>query len=207
VSLQDFASEAARAETGRAIADVERQTGAEIVVLVRRVSGRYRDADYLVGFVLSVITLLLLLYLPPEFPLALFPVDVVLGFGIGTALSGRLPGLRRMFTRGAHRAENVRLAASTAFLDRELSRLPGRNAVLVYVGLFERRVEVIADVGVRVEGLPGWADAVRALEAPVARRDLGAFVTALRALGALLGRVLPRRADDVNELADEPLAC
>jgi putative membrane protein len=207
VSVQDFASEAARRETARAIADVERQTGAEIVVLVRRVSGRYREADYLAGFVFSVITLLLLLYLPPEFPLALFPVDVVLGFGIGAALSGRLPGLRRLFTRRAHQAENVRLAARAAFLDRELSRLPGRNAVLVYVGLFERRVEVIPDIGVGVAGLPGWTSAVQDLEAPVAGRDLGAFVTALRALGVLLGGVLPRRADDVNELADEPVAC
>jgi putative membrane protein len=207
VSVQDFASEAARAETGRAIADVERQTGAEIVVLVRRVSGRYREADYLAGFVLSVVTLLLLLYLPPEFPLALFPVDVVLSFGIGTALSGRLPALRRLFTRKAHQTENVRLAARAAFVDRSLSRLPGRNAVLVYVGLFERRVEVIADVGVRVAGLPGWVEALRDLEAPVASRDLVAFVAALRALGVLLGRVLPRRADDLNELADEPVAC
>ena len=207
MSVQDFASEGARGEVARAIADVERQTGAEIVVMVRRVSGRYRDADYLVGFVLSVITLLLLLYLPPEFPLAFFPVDVVLSFGIGTALSGRLPGLRRLFTRRAHHDENVRLAASTAFLERDLSRLPGRKAVLVYVGLFERRVEVIADLGVRVADLPGWEEATRALEAPVARRDLIAFLAALRALGGLLGQVLPRRADDVNELADEAVAC
>src|SRR5687768_16191923 len=207
MSVQDFASEAARRETARAIADVERQTGAEIVVLLRRVSGHYREAEYLAGSVLSVITLLLLLYLPTEFPLAFFPVDVVLSFGIGAALSGRLPALRRLFTRRAHQAENVRLAARAAFLDRELSRLPGRNAVLVYVGLFERRVEVIPDVGVRVAGLPGWTSALQDLEAPVAGRDLGAFVTALRALGVLLGGVLPRRADDVNELADEPVAC
>ena len=207
MSVQDFASEAARTETARAIADVERLTGAEIVVVVRRVSGRYGEADYLAGFVLSVITLLLLLYLPTEFPLAFFPVDVVLSFGIGTALSGRLPALRRLFTRRAHQVENVRLAARAAFLDRDLSRLPGRNAVLVYVGLFERHVEVIADTGVRVAGLPEWAQAVHELEAPVARRDLGAFLAALRALGVLLGRVLPRRADDVNELADEPVAC
>ena len=207
MSAQDFASEAARAETARAIADVERQTSAEIVVTVRRVSGRYREADYLAGFGLSVVTLLLLLYLPPAFPLALFPVDVTLSFLVGTALSSRLPAVRRLFLRRVHQAENVRLASRAAFLERDLSRLPGRNAVLVYVGLFERRVEVIADQGVRVGDLPEWAEAVRALEAPVARRDLGAFLTALRALGVLLGRVLPRRADDVNELADEPVAC
>jgi uncharacterized membrane protein len=207
VSRQDFASEAARAETARAIADVERQTAAEIVVVMRRVSGRYREADYLVGFVLSVITLLLLLYLPTEFPLEFFPVDVVLSFGIGAALSARLPGLRRLFTRRAQQGENVFLASRAAVVDRDLSRLPGRNAVLVYVGLFERRVEVAADVGVPVAGLPGWTEALRDLEAPVARRDLVAFVAALRALGPLLGRVLPRRADDVNELPDEPVAC
>jgi putative membrane protein len=207
MSLQDFASDAARAETRLAIEDVERQTSAEIVVMVRRVAGRYRDADYLAGFALSVLTLLALLYLPQEFPLSAFPLDVVLTFGLGAVLSSRLSSVRRLFSTRAQRAENVRLAARAAFVDRGFSRLPGRHAVLVYVGLFERAAEVLPDVGVDVAGLAGWAEASRALDDAVSSRDLPAFLAALRRLGPILAPRLPRIAEDVNELADEPVAC
>jgi uncharacterized membrane protein len=55
-----------------------------------------------------------------------------------------------------------------------------------------------------VLGAP-FADALRSLEAALlSRTGFPTFLEALRSLGPILGRALPRQADDVNELPDEP---
>ena len=71
--------------------------------------------------------------------------------------------------------------------------------------MFERRVEVLLDVGVNSRSLgPEWKAAVTALEGSLSPHpDIDRFLAAARALGPILGRVLPRVADDVNEPPDE----
>ena len=68
----------------------------------------------------------------------------------------------------------------------------------------EKRVEVVADVGVDEGALgPRWIEANANFDAAIAGGSMDAFVEALRALGPILGEVLPRAADDENELPDE----
>jgi putative membrane protein len=203
-----FLRQAAKDTVSLTIAEVEARTSAEVVVSVRRVSGRYREADFLCGFLVALLALFGLLFLPQEFPLWVFVPDVALSFALGAFVCSRLSWLRRLLTRERVLAENTRLAARAAFVDGLLSRLPGRNAILVYVALFERRVEVVADLGIRVADLgPGWPAAVAKLEHALRPTpDLEAFVSALRGLGSALAEVHPRTADDVNELPDEVTA-
>jgi putative membrane protein len=208
VSERDFLSPAAREAARRAVVEAEAETSAEIVVSVRRLSGRYREADYLFGFAVSLLALLALLFLPQEFPLWVFAPDVALGFAAGAFACSRLPPLRRLLTSPRVREANVRQASRAAFLDGGLSRLPRRNAVLVYVGLFERRVDVVADVGIDT-GPPDahWSEALDGLAGALRPRpDYERFLAALRGMGRALGRVHPRSEDDVNELPDEVLA-
>ena len=143
------------------------------------------------------------LFAPAPFRLVGFPVQTALGFLLGAFASSRLPPLRRLFvSRRAARAEVYR-AARAAFVDLGVSRTSGRWGVLVLAATFERRVEVVADVGIDVAafGAP-WQAAVGALEAAVRRADYDAFLEALRALGPLLGAQHPRRPDDIDELDD-----
>lgn len=200
-----FLAEDTRAAVRTALADAEAFTSAEIVVAVRRASGRYRESDYLAGFLVALLTLVALLYLPQVFPLWVFVPNVAIGFIAGAFVASRLPVARRLLTRRAVRDEHVGRAARALFVDARYSRLPGRNAVLIYVALFERRVEVIADLGIDVAALePDWTTAGRALDAALRPRpDASRFVEEVRRLGPLLGRVHPRLADDVNELPDE----
>jgi uncharacterized membrane protein len=89
-------------------------------------------------------------------------------------------------------------------MDEGVGRLRGRNGILVYASQLERAVVVVPDLGLDVTRLgSAWQAAVDRLEAALTPRlDLDAFEVALRALGPLLGRVLPRSHDDVNELPD-----
>jgi putative membrane protein len=187
-----------------AVAEAEAFTAAEIVVAVRRVSGRYREADYLFGFLVALAALLGLLYLPEVFSLSVFVPDVAIAFLIGTFVSSRSTWLRRQLTTDRVRRGHVRQSALATFAELPCSRLPGRNGVLVYVALLERQVEVIADCGLRVSALGStWQQACASLDATLRpRADVDRFIIALRNLGAVLGREHPRLADDVNELPD-----
>ena len=201
---RDFLTPEAKEAVQRAAADAEAFTSAEIVVAVRSVSGRYREADYLFGFLVALLALLALLYLPQVFPLWVFVPDVAAAFLLGTVASSRSAALRRWLTPEHALRDNVRRSARAAFVDAHYSRLRARNAVLVYVALLERHVEVVADLGIRDTALePAWSQVRVALDESLRPKpDIDRFLAALRRLGALLGREHPRLANDVNELPD-----
>jgi putative membrane protein len=191
-----------------AVRDIEALTSAEVVVSVAPTSARYRRVPWVGGTIAGFAMLLLVLFHPAEVRLAAIPVDVVLAFVAGAVLSSRVAPVRRLVCGGGVMKEAVRRAARTMFVDRRLTRTKGRTAVLVYVSVFERGVDVVCDVGVEDAVPPAsWRSAVERISAAVAASgsgELDAFVGAVRALGPILEKALPRRADDENELPDEP---
>src|ERR1043165_1563671 len=57
------------------VADIEKQTNAEVVVVVRGRSGTYRHADYLFGAIVAFLGVILILFLPWEFHTYWIPFD------------------------------------------------------------------------------------------------------------------------------------
>jgi len=203
VSEKDFFEKKAKQRATAAIKAIEAQTAAEVVVTLRHTSGNYRHVDYLFGFVLSLVTLVLLLFLPYPFRLSSFPVDVTIAFVLGALLCANSATLRRALSSVRTRHANVRRAAREAFVDHGVSRCSGRWGVLVYVSMLERDVEVVPDLAIDPITIEGWHDAVAAMRAAVARTDFDAFVAAMEKLGPTLAKPFPHRDDDVNELPDE----
>ncbi len=197
--------DAARKEASAAVADVESQTSAEIVIAVHRACDPYWYANLAWGALASLAALLLLLFLPQRFALSVFPLDAAAAFAGATWLSSRVPAMRRIFTRADDRERRARIAARAAFFDLGVSRTRGRTGVLVFVAAFEARVEVVADVGVPTDAAgAAYRDALAGLQSAteIGRGDAQAFFAAVRSLGPTLASVLPRAADDVNELPD-----
>jgi putative membrane protein len=203
-----FTDKAAKAEVARAIREIERATSAEVVVAVRPSSGHYRHTDYLVGFALSFAALLVFLFDSHEFSIEWMPLDTAVAFALGAYLSASFPLLRRALTSRRLMRVNVQTAARATFFDLGIGKTAGRTGILVYVSMFEKLVEVVADVGIDRAVLgPSFLSAVTALDAALAHgTSFPRFTAALRALGPILGKTLPRLADDINELPDEPHA-
>jgi putative membrane protein len=203
-----FTDKAAKAEVANAIREIERVTSAEVVVAVRASSGHYRHTDYLVGFALSFAALLVFLFDSHEFSIDWMPLDSVIAFALGAFVSASAPPLRRALTSRRLMRANVRTAARATFVKLGIAKTSGRTGILVYVSMFEKGVDVVADIGIdaAVLGAP-LARAIAALDAAVRRGpSFSRFTEALRALGPILGKALPRLADDINELPDEPHA-
>lgn len=202
--LHPLLTAAAREEASRAVADVELQTSAEVVIAVRRTCDAYAAANYAWGAVGGLVALTLLLFLPRHFPPFAFALDVVATFALVAWVSRRIPALRGLLTASRDREARVKTAAMAAFVDMGISRTTGRTGILVFVGVFEQRVEVVADVGIPVSSLgAAWADGLAGMQRAVEHRgDQAAFFAAVRSLGPALASVLPRADDDVNELPD-----
>ena len=198
-----FFTDAAKKRVTEAVADVESRTSAEIVVVVRHASGNWREVDLAVGAAVAFGVLLILLFHPMPIAVEAMPLDVVLAFLAGAVLCSSIPPFKRALLLRKAVSARVRAGAREAFVDQGISRTRGRTGILVYVSTFERRVELVADLGVDAKLFEAEA---RALAAAVADRlDLDAFLEALRRFGPALAGALPRSDDDMNELPDAPV--
>ncbi len=207
MSREDFFTDDARAKVRAAVVAVEAQTSAELVVSVRRRAATYREADYLAGSLVAFVVLLVLLFHPYEVPIAAMPVQLLFGFAFGAFASSGVWSVKRLFTRKATMEHAVALTARAVFVDQGVTRTRARNGILVLVSLLEKRVELVADHGIDVLALGAPFEAALAAARAAITNDAGivAFTEALVRLGPALGAAMPRTADDVNELPDEPV--
>jgi putative membrane protein len=185
---------------------VEERSAAEVVILVRERSGPYLHASLLSGAIAGYLTLWFQLFSPWEYSLLMIQVaPAVVGTAVGLVTT-LLPDLQRRLTPKSTRESYVHAAARTAFHDNGIGDTRGRTGILVYISRLERAAEILADRGVRdaVDG-EAWDRATLAIRSAARFRDpdAAAVATAIAFLGDLLQPVLPRDADDVNELPDE----
>ncbi len=187
------------------VREVESKSSAEIVVTVKPQSGSYRAADFIFGAIVAVVGLCIYVYAPTEFTDDLAPPSITLLFFAGMSFCTHVPTVRRWFTPKSIRSGNTRAAAREAFVDQNISCTRDRTGILIYVSTFERRAEVVVDIGiVRRESDDQPAKAIAEIERVVAENgDLEALEKSVRALGEWLAATLPPRLDDTNELADE----
>ena len=186
-----------------AVETIEAQSSAEVMIAIRP-RARYSLVQHaVVGFVTGVAMLAFALYSPIEFTLwQILVLPVIAGFA-GAMLVEAAPPLYRWVAPFWLRQEHVREAAYAAFVERGVHTTRDRTGILVYIALRECMVEIVADIGVLrhhgIEVLAAWAGTLEARLAEGAE----AFGRELAALGAELGKTLPRRSDDIDEIAND----
>ena len=204
MSETDFYQDDAKQRAADAVKAVEALTSAEVVVAVRRRSGDYRAAAYHAGLGAMGLVVTYLLVAPATYSVGAIALDACFGFFVATVLTFNLDALARLLVPRSRRQANVDRAARATFYDLGISRTSGRNGILVYVSTFERAMAVVPDIGVNVGvlGAPYQAQ-LDELRKAVRRPNVSGFLGALEGLGPILGAVMPRAEDDVNELPDE----
>jgi putative membrane protein len=204
MSQGDFFSDEAKRTTAAAVRSAEAETCAEIVVAVRKSSGRYGVLAYHFGLGLSALVVAYLLLAPAVYSAFAIALDGIVAFALGSLLAANFDTVRRTLSRPSTLDANVNGGARAAFFDLGIARTSGRHGLLVYVSMFERRCVVLTDIGVAPAQLGSrFHDSERELASAVKRRDLPAFQRAVAQLGVVLGQAHPRATDDVNELPDE----
>lgn len=207
-----------RKRIAEAIEKAEQSTAAEIVTVVTTASGRYDRAEDIVGFLTALIAVTAGWLACPAFHpestwgagpsiSGLFPVlvSMVAGFAAGSALASRLPALRLPFIPKKELEEEVQRAAQAAFMSSRIRKTTGATGILLFVSFYERRVVVLPDDAI-VEKLPGqdWGKLCDTMVLGMkANRPTEGLEEAVARCGEILGEVLPRQDDNVDELSNE----
>lgn len=186
-----------------AVREIEKETNAEIVIVVRGRSGTYRHADYLFGAIVALAGLIFVLFSPWEFHTYWIPFDVVALFIAGAFVASRGDFIRRLLTTRKFRATAARAGAAARFYEAGIANTSAENGVLIYLSLLERRLEVIADRGI-LKCVPPlkWNHAVFKLKEIAHSPEPEKLVSAVHNLGKLLAEYLPATGENPNELAD-----
>jgi putative membrane protein len=195
--------QAAGEAIGTAVRDIEKNTDAEIVVVVRGRSGTYRQADYLFGAIVSLAGLIFVLLSPFNFHTYLVPFDVAALFVAGAFISSRGDWIRRLLTSKKFQAKVARAGAAASFYEAGIANTSAENGLLIYLSLLERQLEVIADRGI-LKAVPPlkWNNSVFRLKEVGNAASPDNLIKAMHELGAVLAEHLPATGENPNELAD-----
>jgi putative membrane protein len=198
--------DASLARVAAAIAKAEETTRAELVVALAPWAGTYPESHLLVGGLAGLGTLVALL-VAPWFTLlptgAAAIVLIVAGAGYGASVLA--PGLQRMFTSTARQAYQVDRSAKVAFVEEGVTATRERTGVLLFVAAFERRAQVLPDLGVqgKLEDAV-WGSLALELEQMLAKDDLeAALVQGVERCAAILAEHYPPREDDRDEVPNQ----
>jgi putative membrane protein len=192
-----------RARIEAAIAEVERRTAGEIVVLTVPASDGYDDLRLLYAGALALIGAALAHLSWPGLGASwLLWVQVAVG-ALGFAAFGLRP-LLRAIVPAARALHAVERRAHEEFLARELFATRDRTGVLLLLSELERKLVILGDRGIhaRVQSA-GWQQHVDRVAAAIrAGRAADGVCEVIAALGTTLAAALPPRPDDENELPD-----
>jgi len=195
-----------------AVARVEARTGVQIVTAVVGKADTYAELPWMafaLGASLAALAVVIADALRPDWIGAhaalVTAVTMLAAGGASALLAVFVPAYARLFLRAHVRDLEVRHYAQSLFLRRELFKTRSRTGVLILVCKFERKVEILADVGLygRVAS-EDWNRVIAAMT-PLLRERRHA--DALYAGVGLAGQVLAAKgfaghAGGANELPD-----
>ena len=187
-----------------AVRELEARSCAEVVIEIRARSGSYAQADARFAALIAFVALIVLLFSPWPFAPLWVVIDTAIAYAVGFLIARRSDSARRLMTLERERAAQVRTVASSVFFERGVANTERESGVVLYHGMLEQRIEILADRGVLL-AVPSleWNGIIAAARASRAA-DANELVEILRALQPLLERYLPRLEGDRDELSNAP---
>jgi len=197
------------------VAAIESRTGVQIVSAVVGKSDTYVELPwkaFAMGASAAALAMVTADTIRPQWVMsdpAVLNAVAILGAGAACALLAIfVPGFARLFLRASRADLEVRTYARSMFLDRQVFATRARTGVLVLVSLFERRIEILADVGLAEHvAAADWAAIIQQMT-PLLRggRAFAAIEEALNRLeGLLAARGVRGDAGQKNTMSDRPI--
>lgn len=209
-----FLSQAEAAEIDASIASIEARADVQVVTAVVGKADAYPELPWMafaLGVSLAALTAVVVDWLRPDWvtgQVALLHTAAILGVGGLSALAAVfVPAYARLFLRPALRDVEVRHYAQSLFLRRELFKTRERNGILILVCNFERKIEILADVGLdRRITAADWQRLIATMTPHLRNARIGpALQAGLFALAALLAEKRFAGGSGSSELPPGPI--
>lgn len=186
-----------------AVRTAERRSRAEFVMVIARRSDPYFFPPLAVAAAAALLLPGILWLTGPSRDFVILYAAQLIAFAILLPLV-RLPSVLPYLIPAAIGIARARRLARELFHRFGLHRTRERSGILLFAALAERYIEIIADDGID-QAVPAgtWSEIVRrATDTARAEDPAAGFEVALALLGDALGKALPRRPDDHNEIPD-----
>lgn len=197
------------------IAQLETHTDAEVVCAVATESGRYDRAESMCGLTAALVALISIEKFlgmgaweqSSGLSLGAQTLTIVLGFTAGTILASYWHGLRRLFTGTREIDAEVARSVNQVFSQRGIGETRQRGGVLIYLSLFERRVEIRCDRALVSALPPATLGAIRdAVLTQMKAGDLAAgLIAGLDQAEAALSKAMPSSGTSAGQLPNTVL--
>lgn len=200
----DYRSKAFRQKIGQAIARIENQSHAEVVLVIKPRADTYAEYPLGVGAALAFLALSYFRFAPDQFDEWLIYSGTIAAFVIGAVLTGGIPGLLRRVAGRKHTTKAVEILARASFQKGGIHHTRDKTGVLIFIALLEQQVALIADRGAERAIPPGeWQRIGQEFNAIFkAKKPTDALLEKLEKLQGLFSQYLPQVEDDTNELPD-----
>lgn len=198
-----------------AVRSAESNTSGEIVCYLVESSGSYRIAEFRAGVFGTFTAILIALgLLVASSGWGLGWLETAAGIivvALGGALLGVVPAVlwppcRRFFAGVSRMARTVRLQAYRAFVEEEVFATRDRTGILIFISVFEHRVEVLADKGINAVVADGvWSEVVSMIVRGIKDETLtDGLLAGIERCGQILhDHGVDIRTPDPNELPDD----
>lgn len=202
INAEKFLTPAEQRALVDCVREAETRTSGEIVPVIASISHDYPRGGLLGSMVCASLVALFL-------TLALGRDDMWVFLGLFLALYlcfSRLfdafPILKRPFIAKREMAEEVEEAAFTAFYRHGLHNTRDKTGIIIYVSIFERSVQVLADKGINDLVDPKvWNEVVSLVTYGIRNNKPGeGLCSGVKRCGELLAEQFPIKDDDTDEL-------
>ncbi len=204
-----------RQRISQRIAELESHTDAEVVCAVATESGRYDRAESICGLFVGLFALISAQKLATlddwdvttALPIGFQVLLVVVGFVAGSLLASYWHGLRRLVVRRTEMETEVNKSVHQIFSQQGIGNTQHRGGLLIFLSLFEHRLEVHCDKAAFEKLGPADLETIR--DAVLAKVRSGAISDGLMAgleqAETLLTAALPHTGDATDTLKNEVL--
>jgi putative membrane protein len=186
-----------------AVKSIERDSQAEVVVVLRACSDTYPAIPLVWGICAAWLSHTYMMYAPDFFENWLVYYVPIFAFAISYAFA-HLPAIKRLCTKKSTLQKNVEIMARAIFQKGGIHHTRAKTGVLIYCSFLEQSVYILPDRGIEM-AIPHeeWQSLRQEFNLIFAgKKTTDRLLTALHKTRLLFGRYLPARGDDINELPD-----
>jgi putative membrane protein len=192
------------AKIGKVISQIESQSHAELVVIVKsRIQG-YSEYPLAVGATLAFMALTYFRFSPDFYEDWIIYAGTVLGFVLGAVLSDGIPAMLRLLVGRKRLEKSAEIMARAYFQKGGIHHTRDKTGVLIFIALWEKQIVILPDRGVESAIPLGEWEKIRQDFRGVfrAKNPAIAFVAKLEGMLTVFSRYIPQVEGDINELPD-----
>lgn len=208
------------AELKNVLQEAERQTAGEIVPVVASRSDNYEYANFMFGFIISLLAFCLCWFYFHDLiidgqgwwgiqhtmnvSLLTLLIIMITAFFVGSYIAHFLPG-KTLFIGKKHMLKEVRKSAAEAFIRYRAGSTRQGTGVVIYISLYERMVYVQGDAPVMQKfKQEQWQEVCNVIIRGIKNQHLYEGLSAgIKHCGQLLSKSFPANAKNNNELMNE----